>query len=333
MKIKSVDQPHTSKNEKSLIEHHASLSTRFIKSATSQNTPKAYQTAVNSYIRWGGLLPATRDMLLSYLADSAEKLNPRTLSLHLTAISQWHKTQQLDDPTNHPDVRKPLQGIHRIYGKPKQKAKALRLEHLATMLEHISSIPKNLKKSRDKALLLIGFFGAFRRSELVSITYDNLTFEQEGAIITLSKSKTDQECEGVERAIPYNLLDSESCPVLALKAWLEVSNIGSGFIFRSVNRWGKLSDTPMHAASINDILKSLGKACDFDFVPELSSHSFRRGLSTAASRENVDFALIKKQGGWKNDDTVRGYIEEGQMLSDNAAFPLFERLSSIQKND
>ena len=204
MKIKSVDHPHASIKEKSLIEHHASLSTRFIRAATSENTRRTYQTAVSGYIRWGGLLPATRDMLLSYLAENAGKLNPRTLSLHLTAISQWHKTQQLDDPTNHPDVRKSLQGIHRIYGKPKQKAKALRLEHLATMLSHINGMPDSLKKIRDKTLLLIGFFGAFRRSELVSITYDNLRFEPEGVVITLPKSKTDQASEGIERAIPYN---------------------------------------------------------------------------------------------------------------------------------
>ncbi|MCY4045189.1 MAG: hypothetical protein OXE99_08915 [Cellvibrionales bacterium] len=99
-------------------------------------------------------------------------------------------------------------------------------------------MPDSLKKVRNKALLLIGFFGAFRRSELVSITYDNLRFEPEGVIITLPKLKTDQAGEGIKRAIPYNQFVQDSCPVLALKGWLEANHINSGTIFRGVNPWG-----------------------------------------------------------------------------------------------
>ncbi|MCY4045944.1 MAG: site-specific integrase [Cellvibrionales bacterium] len=301
----------------------------YIHAATSDNTRRTYQGAIKRFIKWGGLLPANKSSLVNYLTAHAAELNPRTLSIHMTAISQWHQTQQIDDPTSHPDVRKTLKGIHKTHGKPKQKAKALRLEHLATMLKHLDTQPDSAKIRRDKALLLIGFFGAFRRSELVAIEFGHLIFEPEGLIISIEKSKTDQLSEGIQRAIPMNEEFPDCCPVKALHQWLEMAEISQGAVFRGISRWGKIMDKPLYAGSISDILKSLAAQAGLDFAPELSAHSFRRGLSTSASRENVDFGLIKQQGGWKNDDMVRGYIEEGRLLEENPAHALFESLKNF----
>lgn len=107
----------------------------------------------------------------------------------------------------------------------------------------------------------------------------------------------------------------------------------NGPLFRPVNRWYQLQSRPLNPGAINDLLKILGKACQFDFVPDLSSHSFRRGLSTSAARERVDFELIKKQGGWKNDGTVWEYIEEGQRFTENASLVLMEKLNLILSNE
>ena len=115
----------------------------------------------------------------------------------------------------------------------------------------------------------------------------------------------------------------------AVKMWLESADIVSGPLFRPVNRWDQVQAKPLNPGAINDLLKVLGDACQFDFVPDLSSHSFRRGLSTSAARERVDFELIKKQGGWKNDATVWEYIEEGQQLSNNASLVLMEKLDVL----
>lgn len=104
--------------------------------------------------------------------------------------------------------------------------------------------------------------------------------------------------------------------------------LDSGPLFRPINRWDQIKEAPLHAGAINELLKTLGTACGFDFVPDLSSHSFRRGLSTSAARERVDFELIKKQGGWKSDATVWEYIEEGQLLTNNATLVLMEKLQS-----
>ena len=220
-----------------------------------------------------------------------------------------------------------MEGIRRTHGQPKRKAKALRLEHIAQMVDYLRCLPDSKKKHRDIALVLTGFFGAFRRSELVAIQISDLNWEPEGLIIRLPRSKTDQQATGLARALPFGT--PGCCPATAIKAWMDSAEIDSGPLFRPVNRWDQVTPRPLNPGAINDLLKTLGKACQFDFVPELSSHSFRRGLSTSAARERVDFELIKKQGGWKSDATVWEYIEEGQQLSNNASLILMEKLVTL----
>ncbi len=300
---------------------------QYLQAATSDNTRKAYRSAIRQFEKWGGRLPTERDTLVRYLMARAESLNPRTLDLHLTAISQWHHYQRLTDPVRDPLVRKTMNGIRRTHGQPKRKAKALRLEHIAHMLNFLRQLPDTKKNHRDIALMLTGFFGAFRRSELVAIQIGDLVWEPEGLIIRLPRSKTDQQAEGMVRALPFG--PSGCCPAVAIRGWIEIAEINDGALFRPVNRWDQVQPRTLHPGAINDLLKRLGKACQFDFVPELSSHSFRRGLSTSAARERVDFELIKKQGGWKSDATVWEYIEEGQQLSDNASVILMEKMAKM----
>jgi integrase len=266
--------------------------------------------------------------VVRYLLARAESLNPRTLDLHLTAISQWHHYQGIADPVKDPLVRKAMDGIRRTHGQPKRKAKALRLEHIAQMVNHLRHLPDSKKKRRDMAMLLTGFFGAFRRSELVAIQISDLVWEPEGLIIRLPRSKTDQQATGLARALPFGA--SSCCPA---KAVLDAVDISSGPLFRPVNRWDQVKTKHLNPGAVNDLLKALGETCQFDFVPDLSSHSFRRGLSTSAARERVDFELIKKQGGWKNDATVWEYVEEGQQLSDNATVILMEKMAELLSPD
>jgi len=120
---------------------------------------------------------------------------------------------------------------------------------------------------------------------------------------------------------------------LPLKAWLTMAGIESGPVFRPVNRWDQVQNRALNPGAINNLLKTLGQACGFDFAPDLSSHSFRRGLSTSAAREDVDFKAIKKQGGWKSDTTVWEYIDEGRRFSDNAALSLMAKVESLITGD
>ncbi|MAM88316.1 MAG: integrase [unclassified Hahellaceae] len=304
---------------------------RYLQAATSDNTRRTYRSAIHRFERWGGRLPTDRDTLIRYLLAHAETLNTRTLDVHLTALSQWHRFQGFADPGQDPTVRKTLEGMRRVHGQPKRKARALRLEHLVALIDWLQTQPESLKKHRDLALVQTGFFGAFRRSELVSIQVEDLSWESEGLIIRLPRSKTDQQGEGLQRALPAG--NGQICPVRALRNWLLVAEITSGPVFRPISRWNECQTRALRPAAVNELLKSLGTACGFDFVPELSSHSFRRGLSTSAARENLSFEAIKKQGGWKNDAVVRGYIDEGRQFADNVATTLINELNQLLEKD
>ncbi|EDY86686.1 phage integrase family protein [gamma proteobacterium HTCC5015] len=149
----------------------------------------------------------------------------------MTAISQWHHYQGLIDPISDPLVRKTMEGIRRTHGQPKRKAKALRLEHIAEMVNHMRQLPNSKKKHRDIALVLTSFFGGFRRSELVAIQIKDLVWEPEGLIIRLPRSKTDQQSKGLVRALP---LGAEiCCPATAIEAWMKVAGINEGPLLRS----------------------------------------------------------------------------------------------------
>lgn len=325
--VQTTDLSLRNDESSQVVRQEAESLRHYLQAATSDNTRKAYRSAIRQFEKWGGRLPTDRDSVVRYLLSKAESLNSRTLDLHLTAISQWHYYQGIQDPTRDPLVRKTMDGIRRTHGQPKRKAKALRLEHIARMVAHLQQQSDSLKKYRDIALVLTGFFGAFRRSELVAIQITDLVWEPEGLIIRLPRSKTDQYMEGMARALPYGAKDC--CPATVIKDWLQAANIDSGPLFRPVNRWDQIQPTSLSPGAINDLLKQLGKACEFEFVTELSSHSLRRGLSTSAARERIDFELIKKQGGWKNDATVWEYIEEGQQFSNNAAISLMDKLAKL----
>jgi site-specific recombinase XerD len=295
-----------------LAERHRAV----LAAATSDNTRRAYRSAVNHYLAWGGVLPADEPAVIRYLMAFAESLNPRTLALRLTALAQWHQHQGFMDPTSTPTVRKTLAGIARTHGRPKKKAKALPIEDLELIVAGLASLAM-LKATRDSALLQVGFFGGFRRSELVGIKVEHLRWTQEGIEIVLPRSKTDQTGEGITKAIPYS--DGPCCPAKALRSWLDAAGIAAGPVFRSVNKWGAVAGVGLSVGSVNTVLEDCANLAQLDYVPELSSHSLRRGMATSAHRAGADFRDIKKQGGWRHDGTVQGYIEEAGRFEENAA--------------
>ncbi|NHZ91107.1 tyrosine-type recombinase/integrase [Massilia sp. CCM 8733] len=288
----------------------------FLAAATSDNTRRAYRSAIKHYLTWGGVLPADEPSMIRYLLAFAASLNPRTLALRLTALSQWHVHQGFTDPASTPTVRKTLAGIARTNGKPKKKAKALPLEDLERIVGQLASLA-TLKAARDNALLQIGFFGGLRRSELVAIEVSHLGWQTEGLTITLPRSKTDQMGEGIVKAIPYG--DGACCPATALRRWLAAAGIADGPLFRPISKWGEVSGAALHEGSVNTILEQCARLAGLDYVPDLSSHSLRRGMATSAHRAGANFRDIKRQGGWRHDGTVQGYIEEAGRFEDNAA--------------
>ena len=299
----------------------------FLAAATSENTRRTYRSAIKHYLSWGGVLPADEPTMIRYLLAFAASLNPRTLALRLTALAQWHVHQGFADPASTPTVRKTLAGITRTNGKPKKKAKALPVEDLERIVAQLVDLA-TLKAARDNALLQIGFFGGLRRGELVAIDVSHIGLQAEGMTITLPRSKTDQMGEGIVKAIPYG--DGACCPATALRTWLDAAGISSGPVFRPISKWGEVSGAGLHEGSVNTILEQCARLAGLDYVPDLSSHSLRRGMATSAHRAGANFRDIKRQGGWRHDGTVQGYIEEAGRFENNAAGAL---LRSSQRHD
>ena len=293
----------------------------YLHEATSNNTRKAYQADIRHFIAWGGLLPTTSDKVIQYLHAYAEALNARTLSRRLIAIKNWHIYQGFPDPTQHPLVKKTMTGIHHVHGKPKLKARAISLDDISLLANHLLQ-DNTLMAMRNCALILLGFYGAFRRSELVKIRFEDLTFSNDGVQIMIPRSKTDQTGEGLLCAIPYN--HQTLCPVTILTEWLNRAHISSGFIFRSIKK-NAVTEKGLNVQNISRILKTLAAKSNLEQSDLLSSHSLRRGFATTASKHGVSFVAIMRHGRWRHEGTVMGYIEEGRLFEDNALLKIYEK--------
>lgn len=299
------------------------ISNPYIKAATSDNTRKAYRSDIRHYEKWGGKLPATSEMIARYLENFASKLNPRTLARRITAISHWHTYQEFADPTKHPLITKTLAGIARVHGRPKNKAPALTPYELLRIVLHLRS-EDSLSAARDEALLQLGFFGAFRRSELVNLQIENITWEKDGLEILIPHSKTDPLHTGQYCVIPYG--DADLCPIQALEQWQIKSGITNGPIFRRIYANKQIESRPLSPLSVNHILKQRAQAAGISHAEQLSSHSMRRGLATSAARAGAPLQTIMRHGRWKQVNTVMEYIEASERFSQNAARSVLQQM-------
>lgn len=298
-------------------EHHPRTPDNpYLSASTSQNTRTAYQADVRHFIRWGGKLPCTPDVILRYLQAHAATLNPRTLARRLTALKHWHTYQGFADPSTHPAIRKTLVGIKNVHGKPKDKASPLTLARLSLVSAALNST-NQLLDSRNRALLLLGFFGAFRRSELIKLCWEDITHVPEGIEILVTRSKTDQGGEGQVCAIPHGE-QALLCPILALTDWQSRSGQDSGPIFRRITAQDTIEPTGIQAQQVNLIIKAAARLAGLPNPDAYSSHSLRRGFATEASKNGAPFGAIMRHGRWRHEGTVLGYIDEGTRFDQNA---------------
>jgi len=176
----------------------------------------------------------------------------------------------------------------------------------------------DLRTVRDRALLLLGFAGALRRSELVGLQYEDLRFTDEGLVLTIRHSKTDQEREGQTVGIPYGS-HPETCPVRAVRTWLERSQVDSGFLFRAIGRWGReVTAKPICDHQLAKIIKTLARQAGLDPLA-FSAHSLRSGLATSAAEGGATERSIMEQTRHKSLKQLRQYIRRGSLFRDNAA--------------
>lgn len=283
-----------------------------VHAALSDNSRTAYRSDLNLFIVWGGNVPCSPELVARYLAAHAEQHSVATLSRRLVSIGKAHTSQGLPSPTTSELVKAVMKGIRRTYGSIQRQVAPAIKEDILAMVGGVTGI----KGVRDKAMLLIGFAGAFRRSELVSLTVADIEQAKQGLIVQLRFSKTDQEGHGRKVAIPF--ARGAVCPVLALQHWLNLSNISEGPIFRGVNRHGVISDAALTAQSVAIVVKERAQAAGLD-PRRYSGHSLRAGLVTSAATLGVSSWKIRQQTGHKSDAMLQRYIRDSQIFVDNAA--------------
>lgn len=210
-------------------------------------------------------------------------------------------------------VKNTLKGIKRTMGTATvQKAAAL-TDDIRAMLE---ATDEGLIGLRDRALILLGFAGAFRRSELVSLDVEDCGFSKDGLTVTLRRSKTDQDGQGRKIGIPYGS-NPATCPVRVLQAWIEQVGVTTGPVFRSINRHGQVRPDRLSPADVARIVKKLAERASLD-ATKYAGHSLRAGHATSAAIAGASERSIMNQTGHRSVQMVRRYIRDGSLFRDNS---------------
>lgn len=297
---------------------------QYLQAATRENTRRSYASAVRHFeVEWGGFLPATADSLARYLADHAGKLSINTLKQRLAALAQWHNDQGFPDPTKAPLVRKVLKGIQTLHPAQEQQAKPLQIDHLTQVVDwldraislakHRQDMAAELRHTRDKALLLLGFWRGFRGDELVRLQVEHVELEPEqGMHCYLPQSKGDRQLQGKTYKVPaLSLL----CPVTAYIDWITVAGLTNGAVFRGIDRWGHIRDTGLHINSLIKLMRSLFAQADLSAPEGFSSHSLRRGFAGWANANGWDVKTLMEYVGWKDVKSAMRYIDASNPFS------------------
>lgn len=293
----------------------------YMRQARASNTWRAYRADWEHFQGWcarRGLasLPAVPGTVATYLAEHADQLKVATLQRRLCAISRVHAAAGCASPASMANaaVRETWRGIRRAKGVA-QQAKAPVLT--ADLRRMVAELPAGLQGARDRALLLLGFSGAFRRSELVSLNVEDLDFREDGLVISLRRSKTDQE--GAERqiGIPYGS-DPATCPFRAVRAWLRDAGLGTGALFRGVDRHGRVGRNRLSDKTVALVVKRSALAIGRD-ASLFAGHSLRAGLVTAAAMAGASESSIMAQTGHRSVAMVRRYVRKVPLFQDNAA--------------
>ena len=303
------------------LEDVASRAIEYAKSGKADSTKRAYRSDFGHFAEWcqrHGLnpLPASPGTVAMYITTMADGgYACATIGRRLVSISQAHKLADLAVPTSSEKVREIWKGIRRELGTAQEGKSPLMTVEIRQIIQQLD-FTKTID-IRDRAILLLGFAGAFRRAELASLNVEHLESRHEGLVINLGRSKTDQEGEGRRVAIPRGRHE-ETCPVKAMWEWLEVTGSEGGALFRSVTRGGRVSENRIRGRTVCRIVKKRVRAIGLD-PSDFGAHSLRAGFATSAAAGGASERHIMRQTGHRSLETLRGYIREGSLFRDNAA--------------
>lgn len=294
----------------------------YLELAERPNTVRSYAAAVRHFeTEWRGLLPASAEMIAEYLATFAPTLSVNTLEARLAGLARWHQDHGFPDPTRAPLVRRVLKGIRTAHNKPEKQARPVefqQLELVCTWMEErlqredvSSGLPQDrvqhLRRARDTAMLLIGFWRGFRSDELTSLRFEHVTVRP-GVDMScfIPRSKPDRQAVGRSFQCPAL---SRLCPVTAFERWKTASGLDSGPVFRRIDRWGHVSGEAMAAGSVVPWLRDLFHAAGVGDAASFSSHSLRRGFANWAKSSGWDLKELMEYVGWRDVNSALRYLD------------------------
>jgi integrase len=291
----------------------------FARQSKAENTLRGYRADWRDFCAWcesHGLspLPASPETVAAYIAECAGRLKVGAIQRRLNAIAEAHKATGLDSPTSAGMVRNTLKGIRRTLGTASAPKSPTLTDDIRAMVDACDS---GLIGTRDRALILLGFAGAFRRSELVGLDIADCAFGKEGLTVTLRRSKTDQDGAGRKIGIPYGS-NPETCPVRTVQAWLAEAGADAGPVFRSISRHGQVNAGRLSGIDVARVVKKLAERAGLD-PAKFAGHSLRAGHATAAAIAGASERSIMKQTGHRSVQMVRRYIRDGSLFRENSA--------------
>jgi integrase len=310
--------------------------------ASSLQTRRAYASDLTHFASWGGVLPRWPDaagaegpdrptdpaQVESYLAEHGDRLRIATLRRRVAAINRWHRHTGHPAPGNDPRMRVLLAGIARAQGQARgsrfrvRRAPPLLERHLRALLDVTRG--EDPRALRDRALFLLAWSLGARRSELLRLEVEDVRFEPDGADVAIAFSKTDPEGRGAMLGIPR--VDGRGCAVRALEEWLRVAGLRSGFLFRRVDRWGRISGAPLCDESLGRILKRRLAEAGIPGAERFSAHSFRAGMITQGILQHADSAQVQERSRHRSRDVFQQYVRESPARADSFVAAMLRRL-------
>lgn len=290
----------------------------YLQAADRESTLRTYASCIRHYEQeWRGLLPATSDSVARYIAAYAPQHALSTLRQRLAALARWHADHGFADPTRSPLVKKVLKGIRATHTTTQRQAKPLELKQLECLNEHLHQRQqlalqqgqpiKVLRAARDRSLVLLGFWRAFRSDELTRMQIEDVeVVPGKGLTCRLHRSKGDREFEGRTFHCPAL---SRLCPVEAYREWVQLCGRSAGPVFPSINRWGHLGEDSMQPTSVIPLLRRLLDDAGVENAKEYSSHSLRRGFAGWARSSGWDIKELMEYVGWKDIDSALRYLD------------------------
>ena len=293
-----------------------------LKNSKANNTVRAYKSDFNDFSLFctqNGFksLPSEAKIVSLYLTHlSTKDVKMSTLKRRLVSIGVIHKLKGHYLDTKHPIILENVMGIKRRKGSVQRGKKPILINDLIKVINVIDEeLGNEIKKSRDRSIILIGFSGGFRRNEIVSLDYQDLDFVSEGLKINLKKSKTDQFGEGSVKALPY-FNNTQYCPVISLKKWINISNINSGPLFRRFSKSFNLSNNRLTDQTVALLIKKYLTLAGIN-SKNYSGHSLRSGFATSAADAGAEERSIMAMTGHKSPEMVRRYIKEANLFKNN----------------